>query len=279
MEEGVDYKKSRMGEKDVVEMNIRKKSRCWCCWETHETKENQLIRVCEGCKDPDLQWIHQECIDKFISVIPTPVISDSLGRHEHHEDVQQREDVQLLEEETGGMTDNMLNRQSTFLNGNNRETMVIRTEKTQTSLLEKFLNHANIKKSIELHNKTSNKKIKIEQIQPGYYCNRCGDPYSVVNIPISPFKFIFKDKLALSIFIFMNVTGAIFTAYLISIIYDWRVNKEKISSDYKFFSSVMNLTNLASALMFCLIYILTLTSIWKHCRFHTYKKVLPIVSE
>ena len=46
------------------------KGRCWCCWETHETTANPLIRACLGCKDVDLQWIHQECIDQYIYLLP-----------------------------------------------------------------------------------------------------------------------------------------------------------------------------------------------------------------
>jgi hypothetical protein len=48
------------------------KGRCWCCWETDETSNNPLIRVCKGCKDLDLQWIHQDCIDRYISMLPIP---------------------------------------------------------------------------------------------------------------------------------------------------------------------------------------------------------------
>ena len=44
--------------------------RCWCCWETSFTKENPLIRVCRNCKDIDLQYIHQDCINKYISCLP-----------------------------------------------------------------------------------------------------------------------------------------------------------------------------------------------------------------
>ncbi|KAI8616573.1 hypothetical protein BC830DRAFT_1167704 [Chytriomyces sp. MP71] len=47
--------------------------KCWCCWE-YETNSNDasnpLIRVCWGCKDPDLQWIHQICIDSFLTKLP-----------------------------------------------------------------------------------------------------------------------------------------------------------------------------------------------------------------
>lgn len=45
-------------------------SRCWCCWETSETKKNPLIRSCLSCKNKDLQLIHQDCIDQFINTLP-----------------------------------------------------------------------------------------------------------------------------------------------------------------------------------------------------------------
>jgi len=47
-----------------------KKGRCWACWEEAETAKDPLIRVCRGCKDPDLQYIHQSCINKYISSLP-----------------------------------------------------------------------------------------------------------------------------------------------------------------------------------------------------------------
>lgn len=41
--------------------------RCWCCWEPELNHSlNPLIRVCLGCKDPQLQFVHQHCIKRFI---------------------------------------------------------------------------------------------------------------------------------------------------------------------------------------------------------------------
>ncbi|ORY37799.1 hypothetical protein BCR33DRAFT_721290 [Rhizoclosmatium globosum] len=51
----------------------KEKGRCWCCWETTDTPSNTLIRVCLGCKDPDLQWIHQTCVDSFITALPDAI--------------------------------------------------------------------------------------------------------------------------------------------------------------------------------------------------------------
>ncbi|KAJ3243390.1 hypothetical protein HDU78_000511 [Chytriomyces hyalinus] len=64
-----------------------KKGRCWCCWETCETRENALIRVCRGCKDPDLQFIHQQCIDAYLSKLPPREDDpDDLGMNNQHWD-------------------------------------------------------------------------------------------------------------------------------------------------------------------------------------------------
>jgi hypothetical protein len=41
--------------------------RCWACWESTNAQENPLVRVCHGCKDVDLQYIHQQCINKYIT--------------------------------------------------------------------------------------------------------------------------------------------------------------------------------------------------------------------
>ncbi|KAJ3099327.1 hypothetical protein HDU96_010737 [Phlyctochytrium bullatum] len=50
----------------------REKGQCWCCWEASETATNPLIRVCLGCKDRDLQYIHQECVDRWVTALPAP---------------------------------------------------------------------------------------------------------------------------------------------------------------------------------------------------------------
>jgi hypothetical protein len=42
---------------------------CWACWETRESPENRLIRACHGCKDKDLQYIHESCINTYIKNI------------------------------------------------------------------------------------------------------------------------------------------------------------------------------------------------------------------
>ncbi|KAJ2998420.1 hypothetical protein HDV02_004535 [Globomyces sp. JEL0801] len=44
----------------------------WACWETFNSVRNPLIRVCQGCKDPELQYIHQDCINSYISSLPLP---------------------------------------------------------------------------------------------------------------------------------------------------------------------------------------------------------------
>ena len=43
---------------------------CWACWEPTHSFWKPLVRVCLGCLDPELQYIHQACIDKFINALP-----------------------------------------------------------------------------------------------------------------------------------------------------------------------------------------------------------------
>jgi hypothetical protein len=45
------------------------KGRCWCCWETSDFPSDPLIRVCTGCKDIDLQYIHQSCINNYLTTV------------------------------------------------------------------------------------------------------------------------------------------------------------------------------------------------------------------
>ena len=46
--------------------------RCWACWESQNSTSNPLIRVCHGCKDPELQFIHQNCVNAYIQSLPWP---------------------------------------------------------------------------------------------------------------------------------------------------------------------------------------------------------------
>lgn len=48
-----------------------KEVKCWCCWETSNTAPNSLIRACLKCKDADLQYVHQECMDKYLRLFVT----------------------------------------------------------------------------------------------------------------------------------------------------------------------------------------------------------------
>lgn len=49
-------------------LELAKMPKCWACWDTHE--DEPFIRACTGCLDPDLQYIHQSCIDSFINYLP-----------------------------------------------------------------------------------------------------------------------------------------------------------------------------------------------------------------
>ncbi|KAI3635499.1 hypothetical protein MIR68_006137 [Amoeboaphelidium protococcarum] len=54
------------------------RSRCWACWESDNGPDcrDPLVKVCTGCKDPDLQYIHQNCIDLYV----TNIIKDSAAQ-------------------------------------------------------------------------------------------------------------------------------------------------------------------------------------------------------
>ncbi|KAJ1562309.1 hypothetical protein HK405_013602 [Cladochytrium tenue] len=65
--------------------------RCWCCWEPAATAvassgelgdllvyppDAMAVRACAGCKDPDLQLVHQACIDSYVNALnPPPPLS------------------------------------------------------------------------------------------------------------------------------------------------------------------------------------------------------------
>ncbi|KAI8829937.1 hypothetical protein BJ741DRAFT_621193 [Chytriomyces cf. hyalinus JEL632] len=49
---------------------VKGKGKCWCCWEREEGADDRLIRACGGCKDPDLQWIHEKCMAAYLDALP-----------------------------------------------------------------------------------------------------------------------------------------------------------------------------------------------------------------
>ena len=57
------------------------KHECWACWQP-ATKSDPLIRACLKCKDPSLQYIHSNCINKFITI--QLLASNPLGAVEEH---------------------------------------------------------------------------------------------------------------------------------------------------------------------------------------------------
>lgn len=40
---------------------------CWACWDEDDNAGNPLIRACMGCKSDELKYIHEKCIETFIT--------------------------------------------------------------------------------------------------------------------------------------------------------------------------------------------------------------------
>ncbi|KAI9204160.1 uncharacterized protein BJ171DRAFT_582137 [Polychytrium aggregatum] len=55
--------------------SLTPKGRCWCCWESHETANDPLIRACLGCRDIDLQYVHQSCVNRYINALPSATLT------------------------------------------------------------------------------------------------------------------------------------------------------------------------------------------------------------
>ncbi|KAJ1569396.1 hypothetical protein HK405_005547 [Cladochytrium tenue] len=66
--------------------------RCWCCWEPATAASelgdllaypadttNIAVRACVGCKDPDLQLVHQACIDAYVNALDPPSLLTTAG--------------------------------------------------------------------------------------------------------------------------------------------------------------------------------------------------------
>ncbi len=55
---------------------------CWACWDSAD--QSTFIRPCLGCLDPELQYIHQDCMNRYMNSLPSINVvelstSDELG--------------------------------------------------------------------------------------------------------------------------------------------------------------------------------------------------------
>ena len=47
---------------------MKEEKHCWACWDTNE--DEPFIRPCTSCLDPELQWIHSNCMNQYINNLP-----------------------------------------------------------------------------------------------------------------------------------------------------------------------------------------------------------------
>lgn len=261
--------------------DTKKKSRCWCCWDSSDKTSDRLVKVCGGCKDPDLQWIHQTCIDRFISMLSSPreesfwlnsqyeVLDSNVTPSEQAALYTRSPLVQKLQtfpgslEEADLLADVFCSPPDLFYPSGG----------TNAKSTAPF--HKNIMKAILLSGEMG-KKVSASQIHTGYYCTRCGDPYAVVEISVRPLNILTGEKLTLCIVTVMNTIAVICTIYVLIIVANLTNNLGISVCNFTSLLTATNIANITSAALFYFIYALCFKAVWNHCKNHTYKHVLPI---
>ncbi|KAJ3069317.1 hypothetical protein HDU98_007628 [Podochytrium sp. JEL0797] len=168
------------------------KGRCWCCWETAETPQDPLIRVCRGCKDPDLQWIHQSCVDSYLSALPPS--SDIPEIDTPRPDTADVADQRIADLEAGIA---LPDAQQEFMFD------------TDSGFVFPPTNLVASPAAVRASNTVEAKRI--------FKCTRCSDPYNVQETEISRFYIILTDTHLRTAFLIMLVCMIIITWCSVSI--------------------------------------------------------------
>ncbi|KAI8809953.1 hypothetical protein BJ742DRAFT_803051 [Cladochytrium replicatum] len=230
---------------------LRRKGRCWCCWDTDETQANPLIRVCLGCKDPDLRWIHQKCVDRWISSLPerwqppgdpfVPTnIPDGSALVSPYQVIAES-DIRRVSDHTGNTEDTSQNSASSLL-----------------------------PPSAPLPSPTRTAS------QPVYYCTRCRHPYVVTTKPIHPLIVLWRDRFIFSAMALMTV--CIITLHVCcGILIVQHFGKGHYLIDLAWFKLEMS-TFAILMLLFCnAVNGATWSMVWKHLQGRTSKNVHGLI--
>ena len=172
--------------------------RCWCCWLTKSdpvtTDQNPLIRACTGCKDEDLQYVHRDCMNRYITnliqirqpyenvsqvpYIPYEAVKDILGGSQgkklpafrHH-----APSCRQYNKNTTTMTTTTMTTTTTSANANANANATNR----KAGLFERQCR-------CPRYDRLDGLELK---------CTRCTDPYNVVARPISAFQVLLSDRV------------------------------------------------------------------------------------
>ena len=152
-----------------------------------------MIRVCLGCRDPDLQYIHQNCIDKYLSNLPPPPTrrSDAFNALQAGQAGQLAQPtdsgivgvLEFLRENapmiTGGfgMGQSAVGASYGSINDTPR-----RREASPTTIIQVDAPPEALPTSQSSTTPT-----------PEFYCTRCRHPYNVKTTPIHPVKVMISD--------------------------------------------------------------------------------------
>jgi hypothetical protein len=147
----------------------RKELICWACWEPEvDSKLDPLIRACRGCKDPNLQYIHQNCMNTYIcnnTQVRFP------GNWTSHTD---NSGIPFVSQESLNL----------IRTKHNEETVGVPFVESETE-------QANLLASPTLTLQKGWVNLRCMDLR----CTRCTDQYDVVARPVSSFRVLSYDRI------------------------------------------------------------------------------------
>ncbi|KXS15974.1 hypothetical protein M427DRAFT_56270 [Gonapodya prolifera JEL478] len=174
--------------------------KCWICWETLVTSATgPLIRACRGCKDPDLQWSHQTCIDKYVSNLPPPQprppvseVPEESVPSEQGDSVGRRDPEPCTEGNSGDIaTIITIGEGEAFSQTHHEAASSTRGTTSTVSRLHSFL-AAHLPHIIPVRRNVGSLDTPVDPHV--YKCTRCTDVYTVRRTKISPLKVLFTER-------------------------------------------------------------------------------------
>ncbi|KAI9355976.1 hypothetical protein DFJ73DRAFT_824146 [Zopfochytrium polystomum] len=280
---------------------IPKKGRCWCCWEESETPANPLVRVCLGCKDPDLQWIHQVCIDEYISALPPPrqppppqpllVAQQQLALPPPPPRLLNAPASSPLDP-TGTSSTRITSVSHVAIDvgivaAASSSSSSSSTSSSSTSSHSRRSSHRQdiVDETAPLlaNDPTvamgAHPPPRASSNRPRFYCTRCADPYTVIETPIPRIYVLMEDLFLKLAMLVMTVCIIVLTVCcIILLVQHWGTNHYVIDIGYGF--RVRTTVFAGAMLLFChALNGMTFWMVWDHCGGRTRKHVVPISDE
>ncbi|KAI9106296.1 hypothetical protein DFS34DRAFT_589540 [Phlyctochytrium arcticum] len=272
--------------------SLVEKGRCWACWEVTETLQDPLIRVCHGCLDKDLQYIHQECINRYVSTLNVPALRSSpppslrptvpFSTENFNVDIFQflEESGRIASRRVTPSLEPLSTSPTTTPHASNIPSPTSPTSPQLPSPTHSQGTGSNA--SGELHSPLEPTGLSATDgtiIFDRFRCSRCCDPYTVKLIPLHPLRVLFHDRFLFSAILLMTACVLLLTACCAGLLADEASNIADGGDGSRitlWFVSIRMIYFAIGMVIFChSIYIFTWKMVWEACEGQSLKHVYP----